>query len=207
MEGFTMKFKALLLLLTLPVISRSMDRIPLMGAGTEFGFKTAAGAIANWALTVLGHELGHAIAGKLLFNAPIDIHIGTEMNPTGKPLFSIGGLHVHGLPLCGLAEIKHNKKPATLDQVIDHKSKDIAVLGAGPLGGLVTGIAVQAILNKFGFGSFFSLLPQFVNLANLIPMKEGNCLSDGKKIWENIKHIKSLLQEKKFVQEAIKSRS
>lgn len=195
-----MKFKALLLLLTIPALSNSMDKFPLIGAGIEPNLKTVTGSLISWVLTVTGHEFGHALVGKLLFNSPIHIHIGTSINPKDNALFKIGGLHIHGLPLCGFAVVNPDKEAISIDDVIDQRKKKIAVEAAGPIAGLVTGVVVQALLNKIGFGSLYSRLPQIGNLINLIPMRSGSDVSDGASIWENIKTIKYLMAEKKFVE-------
>jgi hypothetical protein len=74
-------------------------------------------------ITTLCHELGHALAAKVINGDPIDIHLGSNAN-SGKPMLSIGGISVDGFdPRKGYSchtapqDNPANKLHATLDQL------------------------------------------------------------------------------------------
>jgi len=69
-----------------------------------------------FAMTLIIHELGHAVSTKLLFdtNDPIEMHIGTRTPETMPRLFSLGNMHfyktipwVRGLMTHGKMHAKH----------------------------------------------------------------------------------------------------
>lgn len=196
MEDCTMKLKALLLLaMTIPALTHSMNREQLLRYG-EWNAKSITGTLICYALAVAGHEFGHAIAGKLLFNSPINIHLGHNINETSKPVFSIGPVHIHGLPLLGQARINIEAVPETHEEKVSRKVRDIGVDAAGPLMGLATGLAVHTVLEKLGFGSIYSFIVPFCELSNFLPVNIRGAKSDGTLIWETIKQLKKLFAEK-----------
>lgn len=188
-----MKFKALLVCMLLPVSTYSMD------VAKSF-VKPLSTFIASWLTVLLTHEAGHAVAGKLLFNHPINIHLAPNPSFSTKDeiLTSVGPLHIHGIPLFGAVSVP-TLKAKTRQQAIINQLKMIAFGAAGPLAGTLGGLAVGKVLELMGLVSRIPFLISMLNLLNLVPISFDNFVSDGLGIWQDIKHIKYLLTARKTI--------
>lgn len=218
-----MKFKAFLLLLAIPTISNSMDKFTLIGAGTELNLKTLAGSLISWVLTVTGHEFGHAlqplgtlvaswltvlvsheaghaVAGKLLFNNSINIHLGPDptFSTTDKIVASLGPIHFHGLPFFGAVSVPILSAKSRRQAIIN-ELKMSAFDAAGPIAGTIGGLFLDRLMAIGGMPNRIPNIISLLNLLNLLPVAYKGFASDGYGIWQSIKHIKYLLTARKTI--------
>ncbi|BDC35281.1 hypothetical protein Noda2021_12390 [Candidatus Dependentiae bacterium Noda2021] len=156
---------------------------------------------ASWLTVLASHEAGHALAGKLFYNNPINIHLAPNpnFNVTDPVLYKIGPFSFHGIPLFGAIPGVSITGPATKKQAIIDSLKMIAIDSAGPLLGAVAGLLFNTSLNTLGIATQIPLCVSMLNLANLIPINTEGFISDGYSILQNIKHIKYLLTAHKTV--------
>lgn len=144
----------------------------------------------------LCHELGHAIAGRLAFNDPIDIRVGIggTLNLINKPDIKIKmGL----LPILGLSY----SKPRVLQSKTE-KLKELAAVLAGPLSGSLSSFLLKKIIEKIlpitpftaKLSENFTVLTE-TSFYDLIPIHLIILTTDG---WKAAQLIYSLTNDKPF---------
>lgn len=116
--------KTLLSILTCELIALSADEHSKMILNEQYSgynlLKNFADNYGSLLITTLCHELGHALAAKVINGDPIDIHVGSNTN-SGKPMLSIGGISVDGFdPRKGYScHTAPQDNPAQLNATLD----------------------------------------------------------------------------------------
>jgi hypothetical protein len=82
-------------------------------------------------IATLAHELGHALAAKLLNGDPIDVHLGANSSYTGKPMLKIGGICIDGIsPIKGYAKrspiYKNEAEKKRIEEALNQKVHEIS---------------------------------------------------------------------------------
>lgn len=192
-----MKLKALFLLLALPSFAHPMD--------STLKWSKSFGVFAtSWLTVLVTHEMGHAIAGKLFFNEPINIHFDHVPNVSvneNEALLNVGPFHFHGLPIFAAVPGIAQKPSATKKEEIIKTTKNMALAALGPLSGTICGLLLNKIINgSISNATSGSFIISMLNLLNLIPMAtEAGLKSDGYFVWQGLKYIKYLLQARKTI--------
>lgn len=127
----------------------------------------AAALTAAYPLTImlnLIHEIGHATAGKLLYDAPFNISLGTHTSQE-KNIINLGWLKINSLnPLKASARIINDPKKY-------HPLKEVVIALAGPIFGATASAIAYNLLKKYGPESPLSLCKSFAFsciLSNLL---------------------------------------
>ena len=150
----------------------------------KFGLKMYSIVAAR----VIVHELGHALAAKLVYDTPFDIHIGVDAFAQKKtaPWIQLPGFAIHSLNLWkgGYACYKAQPLVTTAD-----KLKRIAVVVAGPIAGLVGTVIAHKIVNNDKHSVDHRYISRYVRslmvhdtLYGFTPMMGDD--SDGDNLWK-----------------------
>lgn len=152
-------------------------------------------------LTVLCHELGHAIPAILMTRQPVSIYIGSYGDPKKSLHFSIGLLDVW---------FKYNPFSWRLGLCVPSSkqisiNKRIIYTLTGPLASFVIALAASYLTFTFDLHGFFKfiltifLVSSVVDLfSNLLPKQTPIKLYDGRVAYNDGYQLKQLLQYKRF---------
>ena len=141
--------------------------------------------------TIIVHELGHAIAGKVLADARMNIHLG-DPNPHRKSHEFFGGR----LVINSLNPLLAGTPPASWEEDDKFSPKTrIGTLLAGPIAGTAASLIGAYFSHKYlpsYYRDLFAVLA-VQNLASFIPMgsTENNMASDGMRIYEIYKKMRT----------------
>ena len=162
------------------LLSAAKQKIGRMADNIKRGVQNAAKHLLSWdgvkdistayllgmILTAM-HELGHAMASKLLYGTPLNVVIGASSRSGHRiPFFSVGGIAVAGFnPATGYAK--------TYDHGA-HPFYGIAILLAGPISGALASAAAYVMLKKYvkkfymtKFVSLYGLFNHIIGRAGL----------------------------------------
>lgn len=155
-------------------------------------------------LETLVHELGHALVGKLLFNYPINITIGSNDISLKDYYRNKPGIRIVGLSWGGFTHLPINNTISSLirnysgDILIHHvKSfvyKQIAIVAAGPIAEIIFHIILKKFISKYLSESEINIFNGYKVLSimeNVLPLDalRGN---DGNSILNYISYIKKM---------------
>ena len=133
------------------------------------------------------HELSHALTANVLDQSPIDMHIGIGPSTASNPLFKTAGLTIESFDILqgGYAQ---------LTSVSTTKAKEIAILAAGPLGGILSLLLCKKITDKIEDPCIREVYKACINensihqlLYGFTPILDpGGGTGDGYRIWTTL---------------------